>query len=394
MIERIDYLEKLEKLQDKQIIKVITGVRRCGKSTLLGQFRDRLLTQGVAEEQIISINFEDLQYEDLLDYKALYSYITKLIIPDKRMYIFLDEIQLVTDFEKVADSLFIKPNVDLYITGSNALILSGSLATLLSGRYIEISILPLSFAEYNQVGNSGSRQKFGQFLSTGGLPYTIYIDDEQILNEYLEGIFNSVVLKDVIIRNNIHDVVLLGKVIKFMVENIGNIISPKKIADSLVSAGTKTTSATIEHYLKALTDSFIFYKADRFDIKGKEHFKTLCKYYIVDLGLRRCVLGKKDADFGRMLENVVYLELIRRGNKVSIGKMQDSEIDFVAINYNTQSYYQVSETTISPETLQRELKPLQKINDHYSKILLTMDESEFDYNGIEKLNIIDWLLNK
>ena len=387
-------MEKLENLQDKQIIKVITGVRRCGKSTLLGQFRDRLLTQGVTEEQIISINFEDLQYEELLDYKALYKYISTLIIPDKQMYIFLDEIQLVDEFEKVADSLFIKPNVDLYITGSNALILSGDLATLLSGRYIEISILPLSFAEYNQVGNAESRQKFGQFLSTGGLPYTIYIDDEQIQNQYLEGIFNSVVLKDVIRRNNIHDVVLLGKVIKFMVENIGNIISPKKIADSLVSAGTKTTSATIEHYLKALTDSFIFYKADRFDIKGKEHFKTLCKYYIVDLGLRRCVLGKKDADFGRMLENVVYLELIRRGDKVSIGKLNDNEIDFVAINYNTQSYYQVSETTISPETLQRELKPLQKINDHYSKYLLTMDESESEYNGIAKLNIIDWLLNK
>lgn len=392
IVERKQYIEKLKKMKDKEIIKVITGIRRCGKSTLLMMFRSYLKECGVANKQIISINFEDIAYEHLLDYRKLHDYVLNLIIPGEMTYIFLDEVQNVPQFQKAVDSLFIKNNVDLYITGSNAQMLSGELATLLSGRYIEINMLPLSFSEYYEMVGGDKRDAWSNYFTNGGFPYSATIEEDDIRRDYLTGIYNTVLLKDVVARKRISDIPLLESVVKFLFDNIGNIVSSKKIADSLTSYGRKTTSATVENYIEALTSAFILYKASRYDIKGKQHLKSLEKYYLVDIGLRRMLLGDKNADIGHILENIVYLELIKRGYSVNIGKVDDKEIDFIAMIGGDKIYYQVSASILDPATFEREIAPLKKVPDNYPKFILSMDNFPIDDEGIKQINIIDFLL--
>lgn len=392
MVKRHQYLEKLKKLKDMQIIKVVTGFRRCGKSTLLLQFREYLKECGVDDSQIISINFEKLEYEHLLDYKELYSYITERLHPEKMTYIFLDEIQLVEGYQKAVDSLFVRDNVDIYITGSNAQMLSGELATLLSGRFIEIEMLPLSFSEFYELVGGDRRDAWKRYFTNGGLPYTAYINDEDILHDYLLGIYNTVLLKDVVERKKVQDVALLKSVIKFLFDNIGNIVSSKKISDSLVSYGRKTTSVTVENYIESLSEAYVVYEANRYDIKGKQHLKSLEKYYVVDLGLRKLLLGSKNTDIGHTLENIVYLELIRRGFAVNIGKIDDLEIDFIAEKDGNKEYYQVSASVLDPATFEREITPLRKVSDNYPKYIITMDEFSSNNEGIRQVNVIDFLL--
>ena len=394
MVKRHQYLEKLKKLKDMQIIKVVTGFRRCGKSTLLLQFQEYLKECGVLDQQIISINFEKLEFEHLLDYKALYSYITERLCPDKTTYIFLDEIQLVDGYQKAVDSLFVKDNVDLYITGSNAQMLSGELATLLSGRFIEIEMLPLSFAEFYELVGGDRRDVWKRYFTNGGLPYTAYINDEEILHDYLLGIYNTVLLKDVVERKKVQDVALLKSVIRFLFDNIGNIVSSKKISDSLVSYGRKTTSVTVENYIESLSEAYVVYEANRYDVKGKQHLKSLEKYYVVDIGLRKLLLGSKNSDIGHTLENIVYLELIRRGFDVCIGKIDDLEIDFIAEKDGNKEYYQVSASVLDPATFEREITPLKKIPDNYPKYIITMDDITSNNEGIRQVNIIDFLLGE
>ena len=361
------------------------------------QFQDYLIKRGILKEQIIYINFEDYDNEKYLEPKALYEYIKSLIKPGRKNYIFLDEIQNVKDFQKVVDSLYIKKEVDLYITGSNAYFLSSDLATLLSGRYIEIKMLPLSFKEY--VLNSGSKDnletKYRDYILNGSFPYTLELkNNERVVKDYLEGLLNTIVIKDIIQRNNFNDVILFQSVLKYLFDNIGNLVSSKKIADSLTSNGRKVDSKTIERYLNALIESFVIYRASRFNIKGKEYLKSLEKYYAVDIGLRHALLGQSNIDVGHMLENIVYLELIRRGYDVYVGKYNDLEIDFVAKDDKNISYFQVAATVRDENVLKRELTPLRSIKDQYPKYLLTLDnDPDTDFNGIQKLNVLEWLIN-
>lgn len=398
MIERKEYLDKLIGFKDKQLIKVVTGIRRCGKSTLFELFRNYLLKNGVTKEQITSINFEDADFEELTDYKKLYKFLSNKLIEDKKNYIFLDEIQNVKEFQKAVDSLYIKKNVDLYITGSNAYFLSGELATLLSGRYVEIKMLPLSFKEYLSTfeDKTDLTRKFRMYLENGSFPYILQLDnDKKLINDYLEGIYNTVILKDVVTRKNIKDVAVLESIAKFMFDNVGNNASVKKISDTMTSYGRKVTSPTVESYLSGLIDSFILYKVNRFDISGKQYLKTAEKYYVVDLGLKQFLLGTKRQNLGHNLENIVYLELLRRGYEIYVGKIGVNEVDFIAIKNGITEYYQVSQTVMAEETLERELKPLNSIKDHNQKFLITTDEVPLTtHNGIKQINIIDWLLEE
>ena len=393
MIKRSQYLDKLKKLKDQQIIKVVTGVRRCGKSTLLLQFQDHLQECGITPSQIITINFEDIAFESLLDYKTLYSYIEEKLNPETTTYIFLDEVQIVPAFQKAINSLFLKKNVDIYITGSNAYMLSGELATLLSGRYIEIAMLPLSFKEYYELIGGDLRNTWNSYFRNGGFPYIANTSDDDIRGDYLEGLYNTVLLKDIVARKNFQDIPLLKSIVRFLFDNIGNIVSSKKISDSLTSFGRKTTSITVEKYINALTEAFILYKVGRYDVKGKQHLKSLEKYYLVDISLRRLLLGDKNVDIGRILENIVYLELIRRGYHVYIGKVGDLEIDFIAEKGSDKIYYQVSATILDSHTFAREIAPLRKTKDSYPKYIISMDELSVEEDGIKQLNIIDFLLD-
>jgi len=395
MIERKEFLQQLISFKEKDLIKVVTGIRRCGKSTLFELFKDYLLSTGVKKEQIISINFEDIDFEHLTNYKILHDYIKSQLLPDVMNYIFLDEVQHVDDWQKCVDSLYIKPNCDVYITGSNAYLLSGELSTLISGRYVQIDMFPLSFKEYMGAfpNNENIERKFEDYLYNGSFPYILELSKRKDIRAYLEGIYNSIILKDVVERKKIADVSILKSVINFMFDNIGNLCSTKSIADTLTSNGRKISVHTLENYLEALCDCFMLYKAERFDVKGKQYLKTLDKYYVADIGLRYYLLGKNGVDRGRILENVVYLELLRCGYEVHIGKVAGLEVDFVAKNDDGTTYFQVAETARAKETLERELKPLQSIHDHNPKFLLTMDiEPDGDYNGIKKLNALDWLL--
>ncbi len=397
MIERQEYINQLIRWRDKQVIKVITGVRRSGKSTLMKLYQDFLLRQGVAPEQMIVINFEDYDYADLLEPKKLYAYIKERLLPGRMMYIFFDEIQNVADFPRVVDSLYIKENVDIYLTGSNAYMLSSDLATLLSGRYVEIKLLPLSFKEY--VEATGGAQELARtyrtYIETSSFPYALALQGERgMLKEYLSGIYNTIVVKDVTQRNRFTDTMMLESVLRFAYDNIGNILSTKKIADTMTSDGRKIDSKMVEKYLTALQECYVLYQCKRYDIKGRQYLKTLDKYYAVDMGLRQMLLGSKAMDAGHILENVVYLELLRRGYDVYIGKVGDLEVDFVAIDEKGMTYYQVSATVRDESTLTRELASLQSIKDHYPKILLTLDEDPaMDYDGIRKINVLDWLLD-
>ena len=394
MVKRQQYLEKLKKLKDLQIIKVVTGFRRCGKSTLLTQFEEYLKECGVESSQIISINFEKIEFEHLQNYKAMYDYVVDRLHPEKTTYIFLDEVQLVEDYQKAVDSLFVRDKVDLYITGSNARMLSGELATLLSGRYVEIEMLPLSFAEYYELVGGDKRDAWKRYFTNGGLPYTAYINDEDILHDYLLGVYNTVLLKDVVERKKIQDIPLLRSVVKFLFDNIGNIVSSKKISDSLVSYGKKTTSVTVENYIESLSEAYVVYKAERYDVKGKQHLKSLEKYYAVDMGLRKLLLGQKNTDIGHILENIVYFELVRRGFEVCIGKVDDLKIDFIAEKDGDKEYYQVSASVLDPNTFEREIEPLRRVHDNYPKYIVTMDEITSNNEGIKQINVIDFLLGK
>jgi predicted AAA+ superfamily ATPase len=394
VVQRTLYLDKLKKWKDKKVIKVVTGVRRCGKSTLLQQFREYLLGSGVDAGAVISINFEDLASEPLLDYRKLYEHVTERLLQGKMNYVFLDEIQNVPQFQKVVDSLFIKENVDVYVTGSNARMLSGELATLLSGRYVEIGMLPLSFAEYFEMVGGDKRDAWNAYLRNGGLPYAATLVDEEIRRDYLTGLYNTVLLKDIVARRRISDVPLLESVVRFLFDNVGSIVSSKRIADSLNSNGRKTTSVTVENYIEALTDSYMLYRAGRYDVKGKQLLKSLEKYYLVDVGFRRLLLGDKNADIGHILENIVYLELLRRGFTVWVGKVEDRVIDFVATSGGDRVYYQVAASVLDPTTFEREITPLRKVGDHYPKFILSLDELTTSENGIKQLNVVDFLLSK
>ncbi|MCH5185675.1 MAG: ATP-binding protein [Oscillospiraceae bacterium] len=398
MIPRDDYLNFLIHSKDKQIIKVISGIRRCGKSTLFELYKEYLLNNGIEKNRIISVDFEDMDYEELTDYRKLYQYIKDRLLPDGMNYIFLDEIQHVPYFEKTVDSLFIKKNVDLYITGSNAYFIFGEFATLLSGRYIELKMLPLSFAEYC-IGNTDNipvSEKYKLYIENSSFPYILnYDNDEKEIKDYLSGIYSTVLLKDVVARYKIADVMMLESVVKFVFDNIGSRLSITKIANTMTSAGRKIDSKTVEKYLKALIDSMIIYRAKRYNIKGKQYLKTLEKYYVADIGLRYMLLGKRSTDVEHILENVIYLELLRRGYDVYVGQIGDSEVDFVAMNGDGITYFQAAASVRDNETLKRELKSLQKINDHYPKYILTLDDDPTaDYDGIKRINALDWLLKK
>lgn len=398
LIQREQYLAKLRSLREKAIIKVITGVRRCGKSTLMQLFQKELLQSGVSEKQIISINFEDYDFVELRNAKALYQYVVARLVEGAPNYVFLDEIQHVDNYADVVDALFVKENVDLYITGSNAYLLSSEIATLLSGRYVELQLLPLSFKEYvNATGNTNDlERKYADYITFSSFPYAMAFDREvQMTNDYLRGIYSTIVLKDVMHRHSIGDAMMLENVMAFMADNIGNTLSVKKIADTLTSSGRKVDVKTIEKYLSALCQSFILYPAKRYNIKGRQLLKTMEKYYLVDVALRNTLLGSANADFGRILENVVYLELLRRYPNVYIGKTDAFEIDFVAVNMQEVAYYQVAATVRDEATLERELHPLKMVKDNYPKTILSLDVAPVAYhNGIKIQNVLDWLLEQ
>jgi len=407
MVQRKTYLERLEAWQEKQVIKVVTGVRRCGKSTLLLQYIEQLKASGISDEQIISINLEDQEFESLQNHQALYAYIKKRLCKNKFTYIFIDEVQQCANFEKAVDGLFIKKNVDLYITGSNAHILSGELATLLSGRYIEISMLPLSFAEYLAFNGIKSKKKatdnrtaLNDYIRFGSFPFTASLGaDTKMTKTYIEGIYNTILIKDIAKRVGIDDISLLENIIKFLSHSVGSPISAKKISDTINSTGRRISVNTVDVYIRALTESFIFYHVNRYDIKGRQNLKTLGKYYIVDTGIRNILLESSSPDLGHQLENIVFLELLRRGYRVSIGKLAEKEIDFVVTGTNAAetgglAYYQVAASVLDPATLAREMEGLKKIKDNHPKYLLTLDDipSRANHNGIIQLSLIDWLL--
>lgn len=398
MIERTQYLDKLKLFKDKQLIKVITGVRRCGKSTLFTLYQNYLLTTGVSKEQIQTFNFEDVLNAELQDYMKLHKHILDHALPNKKNYIFLDEIQNVPQFQKAIDSLYIRDNFDIYITGSNAHLLSGELATLLSGRYVEVQMLPLSFKEYVSAQNTANKslaEIYTAYVQSGSFPYILQVPTTEAANDYLKGILDSIIIKDVMARHKINNPSELYRIIKFLFDNVGSIVSMKKISDTMTSGGYKITNKTVEKYVMALVESFVLYPASRYDIKGKQYLQTGEKYYIVDMGLRQALLNNKGRDTGHILENIVYLELLRRGYKVFIGKTGTQEVDFVALNEQGTEYYQVSQSILAEETLKRELAPLQKIKDHYPKYLLTMDYlPATDFDGIKQINVLDWLVGK
>ena len=395
MIERNEYLEALKNWKDKDLIKVVTGIRRCGKSTLFELYINYLKDSGVKEDHIISLNLESPEY-NFNNYLELYNYVNDKIKDNDMYYVFLDEVQVVDKFEKAVDGLYIKKNVDEYITGSNAYLLSGELATLLSGRYIEIKMFPLSFLEYvNYFKEKDVDKLYLKYINNSSMPYALKLDNQDDVDTYLDSIYNTIIVKDIATRKKIADTSMLRSVSEFMFSNVGNTLSVKKIADTLTSNGRSISVHTLESYLESLVESFIFNKVSRYDIKGKQYLQTGEKYYATDVTMRYALLGRKNIDLGHILENIVYLELVRRGYKVYIGKSGDKEIDFIAENSKGVKYFQVAYTVRDKNTLQRELTALESINDHYPKFILTMDiDPEIDFNGIRKMNVIDWLLDK
>ena len=404
MVERTEYLESLKQWKDEQVIKVITGIRRCGKSTLMAQYQEWLRANGVSGEQIISINFEELEYEELLDYKKLYYYLKEHLAENRTTYIFLDEIQNVTNFEKAVDSLYVKPDVDIYITGSNSYMLSGDLATLLTGRYVEIKMLPLSFREFLTLTGMDTQQGLAEYMQNGGLPYIAVMDRTREKTDlYLEGIYNTVIVKDIEERQSrkekdptsrrVTDIALLKTIARYLASVVGSPVSIRNITDYLTSNGRKISPNTVGDYVEALTESFIFYPVERFDIVGKQLLKANKKYYIVDMGIRNHILPRRRYDLGFSLENIVYLELLRRGYRVTTGRVGNTEVDFVAEKQGTYTYFQVTADMTARETFEREMRPLENIRDNYEKIILTADRlSTGNYNGIKVENLTDWLI--
>lgn len=404
MVERKEYLDQLWAWKDEQQIKVVTGIRRCGKSVLLEQYQQKLLAEGVAPEQIISINFENLDYEPLKDYMELYRYLKERLCTDKMTYIFLDEVQEVPSFEKVVDSLSIKDQVDIYITGSNAYMLSSELATLLSGRYTEIKMLPFSFREYIAETGLPKEEAFAEFMKTGGIPYVAAMNrtDEKV-DQYLEGIYNTVIVKDIEQRQlrkekegntrKITDIALLKNIARYLASVIGSPVSMKSITNYLTSSGRKISQNTVSDYVDALKESFIFYSVERFDIVGKQLLKINNKLYMVDMGIRNHILPRKRYDLSFTIENIVFLELMRRGYKINIGKYGTTEVDFVVQKEGVLTYYQITADMTAEETFEREMRPLRSIPDNYEKVVLTLDRFSLgNYDGIKVVNVIDWLL--
>lgn len=397
MIARIDYINYLNKFKDMPLIKVISGVRRCGKSTLFLQYIEHLKSNNIDDDHIIFINFEDLEYEEYTNYKTLYNYLNKRIIDSKKYYIFLDEIQNVEKYEKTVDSLLIKGNCDIYITGSNAYMLSSELSTLLSGRYIEIKMFPLSFKEYVSYYkdvNNNYEDLFNKYINSSSYPFSINFKEENLLNKYLEDIYNSIIIKDISLRIKKLDISLLHKIVKFMFDSIGSILSINNIANKLTSDGYKVDNKTVSKYIEVLTESMFFYKVERYDVKGKNILSSLEKYYVVDIGIRQIKLGRNYTDLGHIIENIVYLELMRRNYNVYIGYFTNAEIDFVAIKNGEMEYYQVCLSLLNEEVLKREVKSLKMINDNYPKYIISMDKVGTNYNidGIKHINLIDWLM--
>lgn len=403
MIDRTNYIEKLLGWKDEQVIKVVTGIRRCGKSTLLRQYQDALRQRGVSEEQIISINFEELENEPLLDYRALYDHIKARLCGGRMTYIFLDEIQKVPFYEKAVDSLYVKENTDIYLTGSNAYMLSGDLATLLTGRYVEFSMLPLSFGEYCRAAGCTGEVALNEYMRYGGMPYIAAMDKTpDKADTYLEGIYNTVIVRDIEDRQarreadsakrKVTDIALLKSIARFLAGSVGSPISIKSVSDYLISGGRKVSPNTVDDYMEALRESFVFYPVERFDIVGKQLLRANKKWYIVDLGLRNHILPRSNYDLGFSIENIVYFELLRRGYQVNIGKYGAAEVDFVARKRDEIAYYQVTASMTAPETFEREMRPLRSIRDNYEKTVLTLDRfSTGNYDGIRVINLVDWL---
>ena len=396
IIQRKTYLDKLIAFRGKRLIKVVTGIRRCGKSTLMEIYRNWLLGQGVAQDQIVSINFEDFDFYDLREPRALYAYVKERLAEGRMTYVFFDEIQHVERFPDVVNSLYIKSDVDVCITGSNAYMLSSEIATLLSGRYVEIPMLPLSFREYLEGrGDTGDLPgMYADYIASSSFPYALDLDTSAQVTDYLSGVYNAIIVKDIITRKKIADVMMLESVVRFAADNIGNMLSTKRIADIMTADGRKIDQKTVERYISALCETFVLYQARRYNIRGGQFLKTLEKYYLVDMGLRRTLLGNRSFDAGRILENVVYLELLRRQKKVYVGKMDNLEVDFVAMDEEGIAYYQVAATVRDERTLQRELAPLRRIDDQYPKVILTLDEDpDADYAGIRRTNALRWLVD-
>jgi len=405
----------LKQWKDKDVIKVVTGMRRAGKSTILKMFQEELVHSGIPESNIVSINFESLDEKLPTDYKNLYDYVVDQLAAGVN-YIFLDEIQTVDKFEKAVGALYVRDDVDLYLTGSNAFLLSGEIATLLTGRYVEILAHPYSFAEYySSLEQNASdsitfplefptefksslptkEEAFNNYLTYGGLPYAATLSDGQTISQYLEGVFSTILMRDIAPRRPRMDMQAFKATTSFLADNIGNISSLRKITDILNSQDSDISRNTVAEYIDSLTSSFLLYKASRYDLKGKAYLRTLEKYYLGDLGFRYWLLGKDAGDVGRRIENLVYLELLRRYSRVDIGKQGSSEVDFVARIENTTHYYQVSQTVLDEDTLMRELSPLQSVKDNYPKTLLTLDRiGTGNMDGIEHANLIDWLLRK
>ena len=394
-VERQSYIKQLDAWRDKQIIKVITGIRRAGKSTLLRQYQQRLLASGVDESRIVNIRFEDMGNDQLLEAKTLYNYLKNRITSQQMYYIFLDEVQLVEGFERVVNSLYLLDNVDIYLTGSNSHMMSGELSTLLSGRYISIHVLPLSFSEFESVHKGYSLDVYNDYTDTTSFPYALHLTDSDLISVYLHDIYNTVVMRDVVLHNKIDNVPLLMRLSRFMADNIGNLTTAKRIADTLTSTGLKTNSHTIENYMRYLTESYLFYPVQRYNIQGGEILRIGQKYYLADVGLRGAITGKRDSDYGRVLENVVYLELLRRGYEVFAGVFNGSEVDFVCRRNGVTEYYQVSESVVQTETLQRELFSLKSIRNSFPKFLLTLDNRPVCYHeGIQQRYVVDWLMER
>jgi hypothetical protein len=400
LINRPVYINKLLAFKDADVIKIITGIRRCGKSTLFSLYIDELRKKGIRQNQIQFIKLEEIENEKFLDYRELYRHITANLT-EGRNYVFLDEIQNVPDFQKAVRSLFEKGNIDIYLTGSNSQLQSGQWATSIAGRYVEIKMFPLSFAEFvSSYGNKYSLDKiYSDYIAGSSFPYAVNImrqnDSGIALNSYLEGIYNTILLKDIIENRKFSSEGRLNRVIRFIADSIGSEISVKKISDTMTSDGVKMQPATVEGYIDALIDSYVIYKAERYDVKGKRILKTLNKYYIADVGIRKFLLGNKGADQGHILENIVYLELLRRSRKVYIGKVRhnnkDVEIDFIAETAEGIEYYQVADTVNGDETLIRELTPFKSLKDNYPKFILTRDYGRIDHNGIKQMNVLEWL---
>lgn len=396
MIERKDFMSFLCKWKDKKIIKVLTGIRRCGKSTMLKMFCDHLMKDGVKNEQIQYFNFEDIDNEPLLNYHALYSKINQQLYAYGQNYLLFDEIQMVNQFQKVIDSLFLRDNIDIYITGSNAYMLSGEIATLLSGRYVELKMYPLSYSEFFSAQHPmpSKEDVYRKYISLGGFPYILQIQDNmEMVYEYLSGLYNTIVVKDIMSRKQVTDSVAINRITRYLADNIGNLSAIKRISDTLTSNGTKISPHTVESYVATLVASYIFYPVGRYDIKGMQYLKTGQKYYLADMGLRQIIVGTKGGDLGHILENVVFLELLRRGGEIYTGKVGDLEVDFIVVRGNMKEYYQVALSVREEETLKRELTPLQKIDDYYPKYLLTLDNDPIvSHSGIMQINVLDWLL--